>query len=189
MSHVFSDLEDIHAHERWRESMHPYPQRTNSVDVMKTGLATGVRTTIITPPTVWGAGTGPFNRLSVQLPVAFAAGLRRGRGVKLGGSNPDGSRTRASHLHVEDLARLYETLLVRLLEGKAIPYGERGILFAEAGEFAWEEFWERSAAALARRGRLESGGTADLYPLTMKEAAVELADGSEHNVEVAFAAK
>lgn len=188
MSHVFSDLEDIHAYERWGESMHPYPQRTNSLAVVKTGLAAGVRTTIITPPTVWGAGTGLFNRLSVQLPVAFAAGLRRGRGVKFGGSNPDGSRTIACHLHVEDLARLYEVLLTRLAEGKVVPHGEHGILFAEAGEFAWEDFWERSAAALAKRGRLEPGAT-ELYNLTMKEAAVELADGDEYNVEVAFAAK
>ena len=124
----------------------------------------------------------------MQLPIAFTTGLRRGRGVKFGKANPDESRTIAYHLHVENLARLYEILLTRLTEGKVVPHGEHGILFAEASEFAWGDFWERNAAALAKRGRLEPGAT-ELYNLTMKKAAVKLADGDKYNVKVAFAAK
>ena len=182
MSHVFSDKENIHACEQWLESVYTYGQRVSNAVVVGTGLATGVRTTIVMPPTVWGAGTGLVNRFSMQIPVAFAAALRRGRAFRVS----DYPQARYSHVHAEDFARLYEILLERVVGGQDVPHGERGFLFANAGEFAWPEFWERAAKALYKRGRIESE---ELLTLTLKEAADELCGGDEHIVEVAFAAK
>ena len=136
------------------------------------------------PPTVWGVGTGLVNRISVQTPLAIAAAVRRRRAFMVG----DQHRCRAvfSHVHIEDLARLYDILLERVMRGLDVPHGERGFLFAEAGEFAWAEYYENIASALYERGRI---GSRELATLSIKEAADELCGGSEHHAEILFATK
>lgn len=181
ISHVFSDKEDIHAYERWRQSMNVYPQRTNDANVLREGLAAGVRTVIVMPPMVYGAGIGLFNRISVQVPALFSVALRRGRAVRIG----DCPST-ITYIHVEDLAYFYEMLLQRIVDGEPVPHDESGILFADGGEFAWPELYEGVARVLKKRGRLDS---AELDILTLKEAAAELGAETENNVEAGFASK
>lgn len=181
MSHVFSDKENIYAYEKYRESLHSYVQRANEMSVVETGLATGVRTTILMPPTVYGTGSGFFNRLSVQIPMVFQTALRHAQGVKV--SHCDAVY---SHVHIEDLANLYELVLARISEGRDVPYGERGILFCDGGEFAWSELYEGVARALKKRGKLD---TEELRVLDLKEAADEFAGGDEYDAEVGFVSK
>lgn len=181
ISHVFSDKENIHAYERWRQSMNVYQQRTNDANVLKEGLTAGVRTTIVMPPMVYGTGTGLFNRVSIQAPMLFSVALRRGRAIRIGDCH-----STITYIHVEDLADFYEMLLQRIVDGEHVPHDERGILFADSGEFSWPELYESVARVLKKRGRLD---TAELDILTLKEAAAELGAETESNVEAGFASK
>lgn len=54
-------------------------------------------------PPIFGKGTGAFNRASVQIPVHIEAALWCGRGVVSGEGTGE-----LDHVHVEDLATLYE---------------------------------------------------------------------------------
>lgn len=161
--------------------MHSYVQRANEMSVVETGLATGVRTTILMPPTIYGMGSGYFNRLSVQIPMVFQSALKRGQAVRVGDYDAVWN-----HVHIEDLTNLYEIVLARIAEGNDVPYGEKGILFSDGGEFLWSELYEGVARALKKRGKLN---TEELYTLSLQEAADEFAGGDEYDVEVGFVSK
>ena len=88
-------------------------------------------------------------------------------------------------MHVEDLVRLYEEILGRVLSGEGAPSGEEGMYFVESGEHSWKEISERVADVGYELGVLKS-----------KEVRkVGLGDskgwcgGSEYITEVAFASK
>ncbi|RYP58335.1 hypothetical protein DL770_010453 [Monosporascus sp. CRB-9-2] len=134
-SHVLSDKDNIHAYEKNRESLHSYAQRAAEIAVVETGLATGIRATVIMPPTIYGIGSGFFNRLSVQIPNVIQTSLNRGRAIRVGDHNAT-----YNHVHVDDLVAFYEMVLARIVEGKEVPHGEKGILFTDGGEFTWTEF-------------------------------------------------
>ncbi|RYP08973.1 hypothetical protein DL765_008616 [Monosporascus sp. GIB2] len=178
-SYVFSDKDNVHAYEKYRESLHSYAQRAAELAVVETGLATGVRTTVIMPPTVYGIGSGFFNRLSVQIPNVIQTALNRGRAIRVGDHNAVWN-----HVHIDDLVTFYEMVLARIVEGKEVPYGEKGILFTDGGEFAWTELYEGVAKALKKRGKL---ATEELQTLSLKEAAEIFTGGDEYSVEVGFA--
>ncbi|RYP56244.1 hypothetical protein DL771_012031 [Monosporascus sp. 5C6A] len=178
-SHVLSDKDNIHAYEKYRESLHPYAQRATEIAVVETGLATGVRTTVIMPPTIYGIGSGYFNRLSIQIPNVIRTALDRGRAFRVG----DHIAT-WSHAHINDLVTFYEMVLARIVEGKEVPHGEKGILFTDGGEFAWTELYEGVAKALKKRGKID---TEELQTLSLKEAAEIFTGGDEYSVEAGFA--
>jgi hypothetical protein len=48
-----------------REGIETYAQRTTDVAVVETGKKEGVPTTIIMSPTIYGIGSGKFNRLTI----------------------------------------------------------------------------------------------------------------------------
>jgi nucleoside-diphosphate-sugar epimerase len=133
-SHVFSDHENIYAYEKSREALQIYPQRTTDIAVVETGLAAGVKTTIIMSPTIYGFGTGLFNKLSIQIPALLRAAIKAGQ-VKMIGEG----KGQWDYVHVTDLAKLYEILLVKILKGEEIPTGEKGILFSGTGRYSWAE--------------------------------------------------
>ena len=130
---TFSDQDpDIYAYEQTRNNLHPLPQRQTDLTVTKTGLSLGVKTYLIMPPTIYGRGTGYFNRISQQIPIMIRAALKsEKKEVILIG---DGKGV-ADHVHVEDLAMLYEVILGRILAGREneLRSGETGIYFAENG--------------------------------------------------------
>ncbi|RYO78674.1 hypothetical protein DL766_004883 [Monosporascus sp. MC13-8B] len=178
-SHVLSDKDSVHAYEKYRESLHSYAQRAAEIAVVETGLATGVRTTVIMPPTIYGTGSGFFNRLSVQIPNVIQTALNRGRAIRVGDHN-----VVCNYVHIDDLLTFYEMVLARIVAGKEVPYGKNGILFTDGGEFAWTELYEGAAKALKKRGKL---ATEELQTLSLKEAAEIFTGGDEYSVEAGFA--
>lgn len=180
-THRFSDEEDIYSFEKYRESREAYHQRTTDITVVETGEAVGVTTYIVMAPTIYGQGTGPFNRYSIQLPAIIADSLESST-VSIVGKGD----TIWSHVHIRDVAGLHITLLEKICTNVTIPSGRKGIYFCETGEHSHREFSERLARAAYELGVLP---TADIKEITLEQAGNRLALGSVSRAELAFAAK
>lgn len=178
---TFSDEEDIYAYEKYRESFEVYPQRTTDITVIESGEEFGVSTYIVMAPTIFGLGTGPFNKYSIQLPAMITAALSTGHTIVLG----DG-QTVWSHIHIEDLAALFLTILENLSTGNEIPHGRKGIYFAETGMHTHLEFSRNLARAGYRLGLLQSP---DVEAASLEEVGRQWAYGMPSRAELSFGAK
>lgn len=156
---IFSDKDDIYGYEKQREAAEPYSQRATDLVVIESGRALGVQTYIIMSPTIYGTGSGLFNKLSMQIPHLIRTFIQDGRAAVIG----DG-QARWNHVHIADLAELYELFLVQVVGGPTIPAGEKGIYFSETGEHSWlEHSWLELSEGIARAGQhLARGGRAEM---------------------------
>jgi nucleoside-diphosphate-sugar epimerase len=155
--------DDIYGYEKEREALHPYLQRSTELGVVDTGLELGVKTLVIMSPTIYGIGSGLFNRTSIQLPSYVRSVLRHGHAVVVG--NGKGVW---DHVHVDDLVELYEIAVLDVLEkgGKGLPTGKKGIIFSGNGRHTWMEVAQAVADACYEEGkitekRVESVGLAE----------------------------
>jgi hypothetical protein len=76
-----------------------------------------------------------------------------------------------NHVHIMDLAALYELFLARLLERVDVPYRERGIFFTENGEHSWRDVGEGIAKAGVELGVLE---TDEVKSVSLEDATARL---------------
>jgi hypothetical protein len=183
---VFSDTDpDIAEYIQKRNAHTEYHQRTTDLTVLETGEAVGVRTYIIMPPLIFGQGTGPFNKISVQIPSMVRGALA----AKKSGMVKDCTAV-WSHVHVQDLAELYKILFTKVFIEKAgedkVPSGRKGIYFAETGEASWRSVAEEVGRVGKELGKLE---TDKLQEIDVQEAANRWTDGSLFYVEAAFLSK
>ncbi|KAI5460982.1 hypothetical protein BGZ63DRAFT_357527 [Mariannaea sp. PMI_226] len=168
---IFTDKDHIYAYEKYREDMHTYPQRTTDLAVVETGLATRVRTYIVMSPTIYGLGSGLFNKISVQIPKAMRTAVRVGRAEVVGAGE-----AHWNHVHIADLAPLYELLLRSALEGKeGLAFGEQGIYFCETGEHTWLDLAEGVGKAGFELGVLQSPMPGRI---TLEQSAKQWGNGS-----------
>lgn len=160
----FDDVkDDTYSYEKQREALHPYAQRSTELGVIDMGLELGVKTLVIMSPTIYGIGTGLFNTTSMQLPAYIRSVLDHGRAVVVA----EGKGV-WDHVHVEDLAELYQIAVVEMLEkgGKDLPTGKEGIIFSGNGRHSWMEVAQGVADACYEEGkirerRVESVGLAE----------------------------
>jgi len=117
----------------------------------------GVRTAIVSPPTISGEGRGPGNRRSVQWYGLAKSALERGRGVQVGAGE-----NWWTYVHVQDLSNVYLSLFESALDkiaggdgGKA-TWGKEGYYFAEAGPFRWGDIAQRIAKEAKKLGLFET---------------------------------
>ncbi|KAJ3548880.1 hypothetical protein NM208_g783 [Fusarium decemcellulare] len=162
-SRTFSDEEDIYSYLKARESRKPYMVRETDIIVAEQGEFQGVQTYNIMAPTIFGIGSGLFNRYSIQIPVPAKVALESGHVSVIGNGE-----TVWTHVHVEDLAMLFITLLKNILQGVAIPSGKQGIYFSETGSHTHIELAQR----LAKAGKeLDLLKTDEVRRVTLQEAA------------------
>ncbi|TAQ84378.1 hypothetical protein B7494_g7299 [Chlorociboria aeruginascens] len=176
---IFSDKDDIYQYLKDREALQVYPQRTTDITVVETGLQVGVKTTILMSPTIYGIGTGLFNTVSIQGPLLTKAALKSGQADVIG----EGKGI-WDYVHILDLANLYEIVLSRVLAGKEVPTGEKGILFTSTGRFSWAEFSTGIAKALFSLGAIK---TPDVKNIGIEEATEKLFPGNPLVVELSLA--
>ncbi|KAF8850555.1 NAD(P)-binding protein [Acephala macrosclerotiorum] len=174
---TFSDKEDIFAYEKLRESKQVYAQRTTDIAAIDTGFPLGVQTHLIMSPTIYGIGSGEFNKVSIQVPRLIRASLKAGQALVIG----DGKGV-WNYVHIDDLADLYVILLQKILDGEKVPVGEQ-ILFSETGTFSWIDLSRGIADALYRLGAIK---TADVKQITLEDAASHLFDGNLLGTELGF---
>lgn len=122
-------------------------------DVDEVVLAAGseiVKTAIVCPPTIIGAGRGPDNARSVQLYNATAAFLKHKQGFKVGkGENI------WHHINVQDLSELYLLLGEAAVNGGSpATWNDQGYYLAENGSFVWGEVLEEVAKIAHKEGLL-----------------------------------
>ncbi|KAI1090185.1 NAD dependent epimerase/dehydratase family protein [Rostrohypoxylon terebratum] len=183
----FDDAQgNIYEYEKDREQNEgPYAQRTTELAVVDKGLELGVKTLVIMSPTIFGLGTGLWNKISVQIPLFTGAVLQLNRPIVLG----DG-RGVWDHVHVQDLAELYVLVLRRIIEngGEGVPTGKKGIIFSANGRHSWLEVSQAVAAAFHEKGvfadqEVQSIGLADIMRISgadgFTDQIVELAFSSD----------
>lgn len=137
-----TDIESIHAL--------PITQPHKDVDSFIFENNQNYDSIIVAPPTIYGLGTGPFNRHSVQLPGLVKAFLKAGKAGTVGkGLNM------WSNVHIDDLANFYVILLEKALEGKA-SVGYNGWYFCVTGEHVWRDISVKIAEELYKNKAISS---------------------------------
>jgi nucleoside-diphosphate-sugar epimerase len=102
-------------------------------------------------PTIYGVGSGTFNKASIQIPSLMKTALAEGQSIVFG----DGAGV-WDYVHIADLAVLYEILLDKAISGEDIPFGKQGIYFSGTGRFSWRELAELVGKAGVEIGALKS---------------------------------
>lgn len=89
----------------------------------------GPKTAIIFPPIIFGAGKGPGNQRSIQVPSLARAALLQHVGLYLGRG-----LSRWGIVHVSELADLFVKLVEHAVNATSGPiWNENGLYFAEKG--------------------------------------------------------
>lgn len=133
-------------------------------------------------PLIFGTGTGPVNRTSMQVPHMVRTALAKGQAEVMG----EGTGV-WSHIHVEDLALLYEIILQKaVLLNEDIPQGKRGIYFATSGDASWLSIAESIGIYGAETGKLSSS---EVRKVSVEEGAPYWVGGSESLAEIGFCSK
>lgn len=126
---IFDDYDGIDA---LRAEIKRWPHReVDNYLLDLTDDTPSVRSAVVFGPIIYGEGTGPAGRRSVQIPEMARVALDRGRAVYVGkGVNRWGS------VHVRDVSRLFGALVKRAVEGgkQEGVWGRDGLYFAGTGE-------------------------------------------------------
>ena len=178
---IFSDKDgDIYDYEKLRNDLQPYGQRISELGVIDNGVETGVKTLVIMSPTIYGIGTGTGNRMTIQVPSAIRSTLSSGQAVVIG----EGKGV-WDHVHIADLAKLYELVLAKMLAGgEDLPFGKKGIIFSENGQHTWMELAKGVADAAFELGKIK---TNEVRSVSIPEGAKMLSGGDELLAELGFA--
>lgn len=164
-----------------RNQKQPYAQRQTDLTVIETGLKVGVKTYIIMSPLIYGIGTGHFNQQSIQIPTLIRAALKTKQAEVIG--NGKGTW---DHVHISDLATLYETVVQKLVTGEDLPSGEKGIYFSANGRQTWLEVAQGLGDALFTHGVSK---TEEVKSVSLEEAAGKWSGGETLYAELGFASK
>jgi nucleoside-diphosphate-sugar epimerase len=175
----FSDKDDLYEYELHRESIETYPQRTTDITVIKTGLEVSVKTYLIMSPLIYGLGTGPVNKLSIQSPTIIRDMIKHENAAVIGEG-----KAIWNNVHIEDVARLYELVLHKVISGESIPEGKRGFYFSATDEHSWWEFAEIISRAGYREGVSRQEEPKEL---SLQEGAKRLTGGDIQFAELGFA--
>lgn len=131
------DIESIHAI--------PITQLHRDVDTYIFENSQNFDSIIVAPPTIHGIGTGPFKRISQQIPKLISTYIKYGKAATLGkGLNV------WNNVHVEDLGDFFALLLQKALEGKA-SVGKEGFYFCESGEHQLKDVVAKVGEVLYKR--------------------------------------
>ncbi|KAI0387468.1 NAD(P)-binding protein [Hypomontagnella monticulosa] len=176
--------DDVYGYEKDREEREGlYHQRTAEMAVVDAGLELGVKTLVIMSPTIFGLGSGLFNKVSIQIPAYIRAVLKNQHGLVIG----EGKGV-WDHVHIQDLAELYVIAVKRIVEngGEGLPSGKKGIIFSGNGRHTWLEVAQGVADACYEEGKIPDR---KVQSVTIPEAASTMLEGlvDEHMIELAIA--
>jgi hypothetical protein len=91
--------------------------------------SSGPKTAILFPLIIYGAGKGPVNQRSIQIPMLARASLIQHVGLYLGRG-----LSRWGIIHVSDLASIFVKLVEHAVNATTAPiWNENGLFFTEAG--------------------------------------------------------
>ncbi|EGG19969.1 hypothetical protein DFA_07080 [Cavenderia fasciculata] len=112
----------------------------------------GLMTAIIAPSTIYGIGSGPIKKNSVQVMIlALAAVARR----KAGYVNPEGYKAQWDNVRIEDVVQLFSLLIDGLLN-KSIDHGTNGFYSCCANTHTWGDVAKELGKELKKRGLVDT---------------------------------
>ncbi len=180
-SREFSDTEDVHAYEKIREAGEPYIQRTAELTAVETAERENVKIYVIMSPTIYGLGLGMFKTQSIQIPIAIKSAIETGYAAYI----DDGAQL-WDHVHIADMAALYETILDKVISEEGILPSRRGLYFTATGHHSWFEVAQGIAEAGAKLGALKS---AEPRSVSLEDGAKLWSQGNLQIAELGFASR
>jgi nucleoside-diphosphate-sugar epimerase len=145
------------------QRIHSIPQKAphKEIDQWIFDNVEDITAAIIAPSTIYGLGTGPFKKTSIQvIAVAKASAARRKAGYV--GDRKD---VLWGNVNIHDLVDLYILILEGLLSG-TIDHGKKGgWYFGSSGEHSWSKVGEVLGQVLHKRGLVD---TTEISPFEKK---------------------
>ncbi|KAG4443179.1 hypothetical protein IFR05_001321 [Cadophora sp. M221] len=142
-------------------------------DVDKIVLAASsdvVKTAILCPPTIYGAGRGPGNQRSRQVYNLVKTTLEQGQAPRLGKG-----LTEWDNVNVHDLSDLFVLLVEAAIVNKPDMdeklWGKEGYFLAENGHHVWGEVSKQVGESAFEKGYIKEKGTKAMSPEEAKEVA------------------
>ncbi|KAB5583197.1 hypothetical protein GE09DRAFT_293117 [Coniochaeta sp. 2T2.1] len=140
-----------------------------------------MKTYILMCPTIYGVGSGAFNKLSIQVPLMMRKAIESGVAQYAG----EGSGV-WDHVHIGYLVDLYEIVLGKALAGEEVGFGRQGFYFNGAGRHSWLEV----AQGIGQAG-YEAGAFTPPTPvsISLEEAGEKWNGGDAQLAELGFASR
>jgi len=140
-----------------------YVHRAADTIVSKAGEAGDIHSYIVMPPLIYGRGTGPFHRTSVQIPVLIRGAIKYGQSCYYGKGIPLWNA-----VHIQDLTDLVLLLLDDALSATPkAPNGSEGFYFCATDSFQWKQLAQEIGTRLHANGAIP---TAETRSFTDQEA-------------------
>ncbi|KKP01421.1 hypothetical protein THAR02_06461 [Trichoderma harzianum] len=140
-----------------------FPVTRVSVAITEFAQKLDVTSFIVFPPLVYGRGTGPYKKLSVQVPSLIRAFIAQKMVYKF---DYEGRWPAA---HISDVVDYYILLIDLIIQGKPPQSGKKGYYFAATHYLNWWEISEGLAKSLYARGLVKE-------PVPAVWPSVELAE-------------
>ncbi|TDL24607.1 NAD(P)-binding protein [Rickenella mellea] len=159
------------------------PHRNVDLELFKTDKEGIISCYIMCPPTIYGTGKGPVNRISIQVPGMIRAALRRKQAVYVGeGTN------KWNNVHIDDLMDLYLIVFKLATSGEdpeTSPYAK--FYFASAAEHTWGDVARDIAPLLYKRGLVKNQEAISVPASEDRELTMLTATNSRSVSERSFA--
>ncbi|KAG7903868.1 hypothetical protein KL935_000007 [Ogataea polymorpha] len=126
-SKEYSDVKDIDEINSLPDSQ-PHRPADKLVQTIQDSNPEYIKTAIVSPPTIFGIGSGFDNKTSVQIPYLVKSVVRVGHNFTVYDGN-----TAWSHVHIDDLAALYTLIVKKFVAEESFPSGYKGYYFAADG--------------------------------------------------------
>ncbi|KAH0288387.1 NAD(P)-binding protein [Aureobasidium namibiae CBS 147.97] len=124
-----------------------------------------VKSAIVCPPCIYGAGRGPGNQTSVQVPVLARGTLQQGHGIQVGAG-----KTFWTQIHVHDLSDLYLKLVEAASNGGgSATWNDEGYYFCEAGDLVWGDVARQVARSAHKQGFIKDDQVKECSPDEVKK--------------------
>ncbi|KAG6907040.1 hypothetical protein DXG01_010811 [Tephrocybe rancida] len=132
-----------------------YVHRSCDTVISAAGEAGDIRSYIVMPPLIYGRGTGPFHRTSVQIPALIRSALKLGQACHYGKG-----LSWWNGVHVQDLTNLYLILLDDALSANPVaPHGGEGFFFCPTDSYYWKQLAQEIGTRLHAQGAIPTAET------------------------------
>lgn len=119
--------------------------------IVQASASDAVKIAIVSPPTIYGTGTGPVNTSSIQVPDLVKHALEKGWAPIVGAG-----KTEWDNVHVADLGNFY----VKLVEATQDPsknsnpeiFGVNGYFFVANGVHVWSDITRQVVDEINKQG-------------------------------------
>ncbi|KAJ6550982.1 hypothetical protein DFH09DRAFT_1039023 [Mycena vulgaris] len=137
-----------------------YVHRETDTMISEASVEGYIRGYVVMPPLIYGRGTGPFSRTSVQVPALIRAALKLGQAIHVG---PGLSMWNG--VNIQDLVDLYFILIDDALSGSPkAPTGLECFYFCATDTYSWKDLAEAIGQRLHAKGVIPTSQARALLP-------------------------